>query len=85
MLKLKIKKYLLENVFNMDETALFYKQHPSKSIKLSGTKSLTPDKHRITISFCCNGSDSKKRKNLFIHFVKTPRCFKNFESNYFID
>ena len=32
MLKLKIKKYLLENVFNMDETALFYKQRKNKSI-----------------------------------------------------
>ena len=32
MLKLKIKKYLLENVFNMDETALFYKQRTNKSI-----------------------------------------------------
>ena len=30
MLKLKIKKYLLENVLNMYETALFYKQRTNK-------------------------------------------------------
>ena len=38
MLKLKIKKYLLKNVFNMDETTLFYKQRTNKSMNSSATK-----------------------------------------------
>ncbi|XP_017078567.1 tigger transposable element-derived protein 6-like [Drosophila eugracilis] len=73
-----IKGYNPENIFNADETGLFYKAMPTATFytcgnQRSGNKS---QKIRITILFICNATGSYK-KAFLIGRSKSPRCFKN--------
>ncbi|XP_066141194.1 tigger transposable element-derived protein 4-like [Euwallacea fornicatus] len=59
-----INEYTEENIFNSDETGIFYKMLPNKTHKLksercSGRKM---SKERITAMICVNASGTEKRK-----------------------
>ena len=75
-----LKEFELDNIYNMDETGLFYRMLPDKTLSASknphGTKKA---KERITVALCCNASGTDKRKLLVIGKNKKPRCFKNFD------
>lgn len=67
----------LDNVYNCDETALYWKLEPSKTLArrpLSGTKKA---KDRVTVLLACNATGTSKLKPVFIHKFKTPRCMRN--------
>jgi len=81
--KLEEKKltYAPNTIYNIDETALFYKKLPIRSHIFSDedTKKRPIDcKERITVLLGCNVF-GKKLKPLFIGKSKRPRCFKNLE------
>jgi len=68
----------IENVYNADETGLFFRLGPNKTLatkndKAKGTKK---NKERITVLLCCNATGSKKFKPLVIGKYQNPRCFK---------
>ena len=72
-----IDSYEPRNVFNFDETALFYRLPPNRtlaSVKKNGKKK---DKERLTLGLCCNLDGTEKIKPLVIGKSKKPRCFKN--------
>ena len=75
-----VSQYVRENVFNMDETGLFFAQAPSRTLTtkemVSGGKVM---KNRITVALCSNSTGSVKIKPLIIGQSKSPRCFKNFK------
>jgi len=84
-LREKIRAYKEENVYNADETGIFYKLIPSKSVCIltrSGHKLL---KDRLSILLCTNMTGTKKLKPLVIGRYKKPRCFKNFPVQNFVD
>ena len=68
--------YDLNDVYNMDETALFYKLQPNSTLStttmVSGQKR---SKERITIGLCSNASGTHKLKPIVIAKAKKPRCF----------
>lgn len=71
-----IANYSPDDVFNFDESALFYRLPPNKTlatIQLRGRKKV---KARVTIALCSNASGSEKMKMLVIGSAKSPRCFK---------
>ena len=66
-----------EDVYNADETGLYFRGLPDQghtvsSKKLSGMKIA---KDRITVLACCNMSGTDKRPLLVIGKSKQPRCF----------
>lgn len=71
----KLAKYSPNDIFNFDETSLFYCIKPTTTIgntKLFGTKQ---NKSRITLALCTNASGSEKVPLLFIgKNKKNPRC-----------
>ena len=72
--------YSLDQVFNCDETGLYYKLLPQKSLAAHFEKSADGRKtqnERITINACSNGTGKVKLPLLFIGKSKNPRCFKN--------
>jgi len=72
-----LKGYDPENIFNCDETGLFWKMKPSRTISngpVSGTKQ---SKDRITVLLTCNASGTEKLCPLFIHKYENPRVLKN--------
>jgi hypothetical protein len=69
-----------EQIYNCDETALYYRLLPNKTldIKKQGNKSgLKTNKDRITLLLCTNKTGNHKLKPLCIGKSRSPRCFKH--------
>src|SRR4051812_3591130 len=78
-LRQTLKDYDPENIFNCDETGLFWKIKPSRTISngpVSGTKQ---SKDRVTVLLTCNATGSEKLRPLFIHKYENPRALKNID------
>jgi hypothetical protein len=78
----KIKEFKLTNdqIYNADESGLFWKLLPDKTLVMSNEKSAPgrkADKVRITFRACTNATGEHKIKPLIIGRAKNPRCFKN--------
>ena len=70
--------YTLNQIFNCDETGLYYKMLPGRTLTTthndpSGAKKA---KERMTINACSNVTGSIKLPLLFIGKAKNPRCFR---------
>lgn len=80
-----ISQYSANDVYNCDESALFFRTPPGKALSagpVHGTKSY---KDHVTVMFCCNATGTDKRKLLVIGKAKQPRCFKNFNVQLYVD
>ncbi|KAH9071741.1 hypothetical protein Ae201684P_022188 [Aphanomyces euteiches] len=76
-LLLETSRYSKEDIYNMDESALFYKRAPDTTISKTATQGLKKDKTRITVALAANCSGSDKLPLLFIGKAARPRCFGN--------
>jgi hypothetical protein len=73
--------YSPEDIWNGDETGLFWKMEPSRVLartKLSGHKK---DKSRITIFCAANSLGTEKMRLSFIHRYRRPRAMQNLNYN----
>lgn len=74
-----LEGYAPRDVFNADESGIFYKLKPGKTFCFGddtchgGKKS----KERISVLFCCNMDGSEKEKLLVIGKSRRPRCMRN--------
>ena len=68
-----LEKFSPDDIFNADETGLFWKCLPDKTVSLKGERS----KDQITVLVCANMSGSEKLLFLVIGRFAKPRCFKN--------
>ncbi|XP_065163398.1 tigger transposable element-derived protein 4-like [Atheta coriaria] len=71
-----------DDIFNADETGLFYKLMPNETLKFigencSGGKLL---EDRITVMVAANMSGTEKKKLLIIGKSQEPRCFRSVKS-----
>ena len=66
-----------ENIYNIDETGLFWKTSPDGTLATEQTAGGKHEKARITANFCCNVTGKHKLKPWFIGKAKIPRCFGN--------
>ena len=74
-----IKDYEPRDIFNADETGLYWRAIPDgtlafKNCETSGSKI---PKERVTLLLACNMDGSEKLEPLTIGKSKNPRCFKN--------
>uniref|UniRef100_A0A1B6G5E8 HTH CENPB-type domain-containing protein n=1 Tax=Cuerna arida TaxID=1464854 RepID=A0A1B6G5E8_9HEMI len=71
--------YKDEDIFNGDETGLFYKLTPDKTLQFKNEKCVGGklSKVRLTVFVCANMTGTEKRKLLVIGKSAKPRCFKN--------
>lgn len=70
-----LQKYHPRDIFNCDETGLFWKRVPDRSLSTQSLPGLKQEKARISVLFCCNSDGSEKIKPLFIGTAKKPRAF----------
>lgn len=70
------------NIFNCDETGLYYRALPDKTLSAKGqsAKGVKNSKERLTIMFACSAT-GEKLKPLVIGKASKPRCFKNIKIN----
>lgn len=71
-----------KNVFNADETGLFFKCLPDRILTFKNEKCHGGklSKERVTLLFAVNMDGSEKLRLLFIGKSAKPRCFKNVKS-----
>lgn len=73
------KGYSKEDIYNADETGVFYNVTPQYTFKFKGEKCVggTLSKNRLTTLVCSNMSGTDKKRLLVIGKSKNPRCFKD--------
>lgn len=72
-----------EQLYNADETALYYRKLPENTYVSSNEKSAAGHKksmERLTAMLCANAASTHKVKPLIIGKSRQPRCFKGFEN-----
>ncbi|XP_050526828.1 jerky protein homolog-like [Daktulosphaira vitifoliae] len=75
-----------DQVYNADESGLFWKMLPSKTLAAQSEKSAPghkSSKERLTIMTCSNATGTHKIKLTVIGKAKKPRSFKGTEMKYF--
>ena len=70
--------YPAENVFNADETGVFWRLFPERTFCLPGKSRHDGQKSKehVTVMICVSSHGSEKRPLLIIGKVARPRCFK---------
>lgn len=71
-----LSTYSLKDQFNCDETALFWKQTPIRSLSTRQLPGRKREKARISALFCCNADGSEKLAPWFIGTAKNPHAFR---------
>lgn len=67
--------YVVADVFNFDETALFWKLQPNCTLRDQHMNDKKKCKDRLTIGLAANMDGSEKCHPLFINKFKKPRAF----------
>lgn len=71
--------YVSHQVFNADETGLFWKKMPNRTFITQEEKSIPghkPMKDRLTLLLCANASGDCKLKPMLVYHSENPRAFK---------
>lgn len=78
MLPILLKENEPQNIYNADETALFWQLLPNKTLAEKGDKCRGEKKSKLRVSVlvASNMDGSDKRKLLVIGRFEKPRCFK---------
>lgn len=76
----------MENVYNMDETGLYYRAKPSKALAVGTVQGMKMQKDRIIVAVCVNATGTDRMKLIVIHTAKRPRDFgKTWQASDFVD
>ena len=77
-----LEKYKPDDIYNADETGLFYQLTPDKTLEFKNVQCHggKRSKERLTVMVCCNMSGSDKTPLLVLGKSEKPRCFKNVKS-----
>ena len=76
--------YAQEDIYNMDETGLFYRMPPSKTLAQGSRQGTKQYKDRITVALCTNADGSDRMKPLVIGKSAQPRCFRDFMASSYV-
>ena len=76
-----LKNYAPDDIFNCDETGLFWKMRPNYTISNGPVAETKQSKDLITVLFTCNATGSEKMRPLLIHKYENPRALKNINKN----
>jgi hypothetical protein len=74
-LKIITANYERDDIYNLDETALFFKLQPNKTLSNGATHGEKINKERVTVALCCNATGTEKLKPIIIHKYMRPHCF----------
>ncbi len=72
-----LDQYAFADIYNMDETRLFYRMQADNSFATRQLEGRKQNKERITITICCNADGFDKLPLWIIGKSFRPCCFKN--------
>ncbi|KAG6580113.1 uncharacterized protein IUM83_15760 [Phytophthora cinnamomi] len=64
-----VAQFAPDDVFNFDETALFYRLAPNRPLATTIRKGKIKEKQRLTLSICCNATGSDKLNPIVIGII----------------
>ena len=72
-----MKEYKANDIFNCDETGLFFKMMPKRTLAFKGEPCHRGknNKERLSVLLCCNADRSEKLMPIVIGKSKKPRSF----------
>ena len=70
-----VAPYPPNDVYNMDETGLFWKAIPDTTLATEAQSGMKKQKARISLGNCTNADGSDKLPLLVIGSAQQPRCF----------
>ena len=78
-----VQGYSSEDVWNLDESGVFWKALPDKGFgqKVKECKGGKKDKQRFTVAFIVNGAGKSETKPIIIWKSENPRCFKGIKKS----
>jgi hypothetical protein len=79
-LRAECSNYALKDIFNMDETGLFWKLQPDRTLATQQTSGGKKSKDRITLALTVNADGSEKLEPWVIGRSKNPRCLKHIKN-----
>jgi len=68
-----IEQYQPDDVFNCDETGLYWKMEPKRGLSTGPMSGLKQNKDRVTVLLTCNATGTEKLTPLLIHKYRNPR------------
>ena len=79
-----IREYHPDNVYNADETSLYFRMMPIKNLVEASESyhGIKRDKERVTILAMTNSTSTYKNRLIMIGKSKTPCCLKNINKQY---
>ena len=77
----QLSKFSLNDIFNMDETGLFYRLSGDLCLSTKQLEGKVQSKQRLSIAICCNADGSEKLEIWVIGKYQNPRCLKNINRN----
>ena len=86
LLRKVLSKYIQSDIFNLDETALFFKLPPNKTLasKINKLEGVKQSKDRLSVAVIVNAPGDEFIKPIGHH--RKPRCFKDtYWHNYIIE
>jgi DDE superfamily endonuclease len=75
-----VATYGEEDTYNIDETRLFWKLAPTRTLAIEAGARGKKSKDRITLALTCNASGSDKLDPWVIGRSKNPRCLKHIKN-----
>ncbi|GET03376.1 tigger transposable element-derived protein 6-like [Rhizophagus clarus] len=77
-----LQDYTLDNIFNANETGLFFRMAPNQTLTSAPTPGTKLDKTRITVLLATNAIGTQKLKPLVIGSSKNPKCLHQVNRNF---
>ncbi len=72
----RLKNYNINDIWNADETGLYYRLAPCTTIAHTQMSGRKKDKVRLSYLVCANAGGTEKFPLMIIGKSKQPRCFK---------
>ncbi|MFQ6637550.1 hypothetical protein Gotur_014273 [Gossypium turneri] len=76
-IRAKLENFDQKNIYNMDETDLFYRLQADHSLATKQLEGRKKDKERLTVVVCCKEDGSDKVPLWVIGKFANSRCFKH--------
>lgn len=70
-------EYEEENIYNMDESGLFWRMMPSRGLSSQSQPGLKKDKSRVSLAFATNATGTDRLPVWFIGKSNAPRALRN--------
>lgn len=74
----QMEGYTLDNVYNLDETALYYQVSPSRTMSNKPVKGTKKSKNRVTLILCSNYTGTDKLIPVVIGHYAKPKALRKF-------